>query len=414
MANTYLNSSLISKQAAAIFKAENSFLATAHDKYENMFNDNTYKSGDTVNVRKDNFFEGQRGDVATAEDITEESFALTIGPLYTVAITYTPTDLQRDIADFGAEVIHPAVRRLVKMINNDVATASLTQVHNFTGDISAPINSFNAINAVNPLMNSLNMNGYRRYLCMDEYNAYEAQGNVTIQNSFVSPLNKEVTLDAQMGRLAGVNIMRDTSIRPHISGTHAAAGDITVKTAVSSGSSIVVTGLTPTTGTFAVGDVFSLDGVFEFDRIGRQALAVKKQFAVTAVSGPADGSGDITLTVTPELIASGSRQNFIVPGASPNEIPAGAVLNVQTNSTVGFMNDIAYTEKGLIVCMPPLERMDSPDSYVHTDADSGVSIRVSKTAEVLNNKNVMRLDAQAAIRWVPDQAVRLLGKNAAA
>lgn len=413
MPNSYLNSNLFAKEAAAILKAENSLIATGHKKYEGMFSDNTYKSGDTINVRLDNFFEGQRGDVVTAEDIVEESVPLTIQPLYSVPVAYTPTDLQRDIADFGQEVLMPAVRRIVKMMNNDIYNASLTQVVNYTGDITAPLNSFNAVNAVNPLMDSLNMGNYDRYLCVDPYNAYEMQGNSTIQNSFVSPLNKEVTLDASLGRLAGLDIMKDTSVTRHISGTHTAAGDITVETAVGSGSSIVLTGLTQTTGTINVGDVFSLAGVFEFDRIGRQALSQQKQFAVTAVSGPADANGDITVTVYPELIAEGPRQNFIVPGASPNTIPVGAVATFPTNATTGYINNIAYTSRGLILAMPPLERMDSPDSYTFSDKDSGVSLRVSKTAEVLNNKNIMRLDAQLAYRWIPRQAVRLLAQNAA-
>lgn len=412
MSNTYLTSSLISKEAVAIFEAENSFMVTAHHEYENMFNDNTYKSGDTINVRLDNFYVGARGDTVTAEDIVEASVPLTIQPLYSVPITYKPTDLQREIADFGAEFIQPAVRRIVKMINSDIATASLTQVAQYTGDITATLNSFTALNAVNPLMDTLNMRNNMRYLSLDPFNAYTVQGNSTIQNSFVSPLNKDVTMDAQMGRLAGLDIFKDTSIVPFISGTHAAAGNITVKTQVTSGSTIVVTGLTPTTGTFNVGDVFKLAGVFEYDQIGRAGISVNKAFTVTAVSGPADGSGDITLTVFPEIVNSGPRQNFITPGTSPNAIPAATVLTVNTNTTTGFINNIAYTDRGLIACMPPLERMDAPDSYVMSDKKSGVSIRVSKTADVLNNLNVMRLDAQVAYRWIPNQAVRLLAKVA--
>lgn len=410
MANQYLNSQLISKEAVAIFKALNSFVSTGYRKYENMFNENTYKAGDTINVRLDNFYVGARGDSVTAEDIVEDSIPVTIQPLYSVPIKYTPTDLQRDIADFANEFISPAVRRIIAMINNDIYQASLREIALWLGDISSPINSFRSLNQVNPLMDSLNMNNYQRYICLDPSNAFELQSAKEVQNAFTAPLNKEVTMDAQLGRLAGFDILKDSSIDGHISGTHAASGDITVKTAVSSGNTIVVTGLTQTTGTFNVGDAFSLDGVFEYDRIKRKKTSYLKKFTVIGISGAANADGDITLTVYPSLTATGPRQNFIVPGADPNEIPTGTVVNTLTDTDQGYINNIAYTDRGLITCLPPLERMDSPDSYTMNDKESGISLRVSKSAEVLENKNVLRLDAQCAFRWVPNQALRLVSK----
>jgi hypothetical protein len=411
MSNNYLDSNLVLPHAVAILKSVNSLLRLGNREYEGRFTARTYAPGSTLNIRLDNFMEVQRGDVVTPVDIVEASKTLTILPLFSVPITYTPTDLQRDIISFVDEVIAPGVRAISSQLNNTIAQTLLTQVSHYTGDITAPLNTFKSISSVNPVMTSLNMNNYQRLLVVDPYNLNELQSSSTLQNSFLPSLNKEITLDAKLGRLAGFEVFQDTSLSAFVSGTHTASGNITVTTAVSSGTTIILGGFT-SGATVLPGDLFSLAGVYEYDRVGRKQLPINKQFCVV-IGGTAGGGGTIAITFAEALVADGPRQNFIVPGASPNQIPVNAVATFLTNSTNGFMNNAAFTTRGLALAIPPLERMDSPYSFVHTDPDSGISMRISKTAEVLNNKNVLRLDAQLAVTWINDQAVRLVSKLAA-
>lgn len=343
---------------------------------------------------------GQRGDSVTAEDINEASFPLTIGPLYSIPIVYKPTDLQRNIVDWGDEVLRPAVRRLVAMANTDIAQGAATGVNYYTGDPSSFLNSFASINQANPVLDNLNANGYDRYICLSPKNAEQLMNANSLQNSFVSPINKDITYDAKVGRLAGFDIMKDNSISQQVAGTHAASGNITVNAAVSSGTTIVLAGLT-TSATFKAGDKFSIAGVKQFDRINRVPLATDMQFTVAADATAAGAT--LSITITQALVNSGPRQNFIVVGASPNQIPANAVVTF----TSSYTPNVAYTERGLITVIPPLEKMDSPESSVFTDTEWGVSMRVSKSADVLNNQNIFRLDMQMAFAWVPDQAVIL-------
>lgn len=400
MANSYLTSNLISKEAVAIFKVFNSFLNTAYRKYEGMFNAQTYAPGDTVNVRLDNFFIGQRGDSVIAEDIQEASIPLTIAPLYSVPIAYTPTDLQRKIVDFSEEILQPAVRRIVTMMNSDIALAVLTQVNYFVGDTSAPVNSYKALDAVNPAMDLLAMDpAYVRYAMLSVNDAHELRSNPTIQNSFVSPLNKEVTLQSQLGQLAGFDVMKDQAIQKFIGGTKAIQAPATDFLIVSyTASTITISGAVPNqANVFASGDLIYLPSSTQFNQVLRQTTGAAMSFAVTSAT-TATAGGQVTLGIYPNMILSGPRQNM-------NSAPAvGDVVKAVSN----HIANVCYTERGLICAIPPLERMDSPESYTFTDRDSGVSLRVSKTAEVLNNKNILRLDGQMAYAWVPQQAMRLV------
>lgn len=405
MSNSFLNSTLISKEAVAIFKSFNSFIAAGYKgDYSQMFNGKDYKPGDTVNVRLDNYFIGQRGDSVTAESIVEDSFPLTIQPLYSVPISYRPTDLQRNIADFGEEILKPAVRRLVAMMNSDIATGVLTQVNPYVGDPTANLSSFASISQVNPVLDNLNANGYDRYLAISPDNAQSVQNS--LQNSFVSPLNKDITYNASMGRLADMDIMKDNAIQQQVVGTHANSGSITVQAAIQTGNTISLSGVT-NGATFNAGDIFTIAGVQSWDRINQKPVTNPALKAFTVLTTVTASGTTVTLTIAETLVNTGPRQNFYVAGASPNQIPANAVVTFVNNN---FSANVAFTERGLITVIPPLQKMDSPFSDVFTDANFGVSLRVSKTADVLNNMNIMRLDGQMAFKWVPGQAVKLLSK----
>lgn len=406
MPNVFSTSDLV-EVAAAEFKALNVLVGAGYrGDYANKFNKGSYKPGDKLSIKNDNFFVGSRGDTVTAEDFVESTYDLQIRPLYSVAIEYTPTDLKRKIEDFRRDIVRPAVRRLNAMIDKDIADLAKTQITHYTGDPASFLNSYESVDVINTLLDNMNANNYERYLATNPKNAQTLRAAATLQNSFLQVLNRDITLNARIGRLADLDMMKDNALSAHTSGTHTAAGDITVNAEVASGGSIVLAGVT-VGATFKAGDRFTITGVKGWDRInGRPTdddLTFVVQEDVTAASATP------TITVLPSLIADGPRQNFFVEGADPNAIPAAAVVNFLSGT---FLNNIAFTSRGLICVIPPLERMDSPESNVFTDATYGFSLRMSKTAEVLNNKNIMRLDAQAAFTFVPDQAAVLLSKAA--
>lgn len=403
MPNKFLPSSLISHEAAAILKVENTFLATANRKFEGMFSGQTYKPGDSVNVRLDNFFTGSRGDVSVAEAVTEASIAVEIQPLFTVSVSYTPTDLTRKIEDFGAEILAPGIRRLSAMLNEAIYTAALTEVNHFTGAASANLNTFASLDEVNPIMDDLAIDSvYARYAALAPIEVQQLRSASTLQNSFLPMLNRDITMHAALGNLADFDIYKDQSVGLFTAGTHAdSGGGISVKTAASSGSTLVLTGLTNGT-TFVAGDVIEIAGVFGFNPILRKSTGETAKFTVT--TGGTVASNDVTLTVFPSLSFSGQRQNFT---SASSTIPAGAAVTVYGDHVA----NLCYSDQGLIACLPPLAPMDAPESSVATDKEYGISIRCTKTADVLANRNILRLDLQAAYKWVPDQAVRLISKG---
>lgn len=416
MPNEFLTSTLISKECVAILKADSDFGKIAYTGYEGMYSQDAYKPGETIKIRLNNYFEGSRGwDTSSSnEDIVEASQDLTIRSPYNVKVQYRADKTYRDIADFGDEVLRPAMENITAQINKDIVLVAKTGLSNVVGDASATLNSYASASVVKPRFVRMHIPAsYGRYVCVDPDNANTLRNS--LQNSFVEPLNKDITYDAQMGRLFGFDFMEQDAIATHTSGTHTAAGDITVDTAVATGSTLVVTGLTQG-ATFNVGDDLTIAGIKDYDQIYRKAQNWDKNFVVTAVSGPADANGDITLTIFPALVATGPRQNYVAVDLTTgvplgtNEIPANRVVTPVTGT---YVNNLALSGRGLLMAMPPmakLRRNIEADDY--TDPATGFTMMVSQWSDGDTMTNNLRISAIAAIGFVDYQGVRLLSKVA--
>jgi hypothetical protein len=66
-----------------------------------------------------------------------------------------------------------------------------------------------------------------------------------------------------------------------------------------------------------IGDVFTIAGVFDVNPVTKATLPILKQFVVAIGSErlASDGAGNLTLTISPQIITSGAQQNVsAVPG----------------------------------------------------------------------------------------------------
>ncbi len=403
MANAYLTSDLLSKEAAAYFEVTNTFIKTANRKYEGMYTQQTYTPGETINVRLDNRYKVQRGDTVTAQDIVDRSLSMTILPLFSIPIAYKPTDLDRNIGDFGETFLQPAVRSLCAEMNATISSGAISNLYNHTGVVGTAIGTFAALNNTRHAM--LEMDIPKR---LAWYAALSMPDSAALQNSlsnqFNESLNTEILREAQIGNLAGFDVYAENSI-PQQAGYTGVVGTPLVSTAVVNGSTtVIIKGLTPTiTGIITAGSLLTFSGVYKVDPVTHRPITQDFQAVVTA-DADSDGGGLATVTVSTAIltVATNALQNC--EGDSSDEIPVDTAITISQN----YKTNICYTDMALYAAMPRLERMDAPESSVFNDTSTGVSLRVSKTAEVLDNRNIMRLDAQMAFFWNPEMAYVLM------
>jgi len=408
MANEFLSAEglgLIGRDAAYEWKNNNTFLATATRDYDRMYDANAYYNpGETIYVRLPNNYLTQEGDVVTAKDVKEAVTAIVLQPLLSVPLTYTTTDLttKMGMSNWKNRVLYPAMRSLVSQLNLKIAQRAEVQVSNYTGDEATNINSYARIDNAGAVLDELaNSRAIRRYASLAVRQSASLRQSATLQNSFVTPLNKEITLNSKLGRLADFDMFTDQSIAYHATST-ADRSSVTVKTTVtvSGATTIVMTGFPVSTANVVlVGDVFEIAGTDSVNPITGADTGETRKFVATAAAN-SDVSGDATISVSPAIIfdTDNPRRNVSAAPAATSDVTFPGAHHV----------NMAWSEDGLCVVCPKLAPLDSPYSVTVQDPDSGYSLRLSKSAEVLDNKNIFRLDVLWGATWLDDRATRIL------
>ena len=408
MANTFQTTELVANLALAKFVNNNSLVMTANRGYEGDFKMQDYRIGDSLNIRTQNRFVVGDGRIGQPQDVIETVETLTIDHQYHTLIEYNSKELTLDIDTgmdrFSERYIDPAIQEIVHRMEVDIALQAINELNFLVGTPGSPINSFQAVDSVGVKMLEQAMPILR--------NAYYALGvrdasalKSSLQNAFNDTLNEDISFESRLGHLSYFDIFQNQAIPRHTAGS--ALGAPVVNGAVASGNVVVLSGLTPTTtGVFLQGDVVTFgtfataSAVNSVNPIGRADTGQLMQFVVLA-DVDSDGGGAATLTIAPAVISDPGNPRRNVTQAIPD---AAVVTLIGANTTYNV--NLAYAPRGLDIVVPPLARLDIQESYVKTDKDANVSIRVSKQGDIINDVNVLRLDVLCGYKWHAEYAVK--------
>ena len=76
---------------------------------------------------------------------------------------------------------------------------------------------------------------------------------------------------------------------------------------------------------------------------------------------------------------------------------------------VGSHNvNVAYPSRGIDIVCPPLYKLQVPYASVAVDPETGLSLAVTQTGDILGYQNYMRIDLLCGFQWHQQYAVRVL------
>lgn len=402
MANQFITTQLVSNTALAMFANNAPFVMTSSRIYQDDFQSSGYKIGDTLQVRRQNNFIVGDGSTATPQAIIETVENITIAHQYHALIAYTVQDLTLKIEDFSRIFLQPAIQNIVSQMERDICVAAEQQLYKFTGSAGTPINSFSTVDLAGAklLESAVNISS-DAYLAMDVRDASSLKAGLL--SSFTPVFNEEITRQSAIGHLSYFDIFQSQNIVRHVAGAGPTlhSGDtLLVNGAVSSGNVIAMDGATINiTDYFVVGDIFSIAGVQSVNPITRQATGQNMQFVVAA-NASSNGAGEISVTVEPAIISSTSDPLQNVSNAVPNNAVVTMVPSYNVN--------VAYPARALDVVCPPLYKLQVPYASVAVDPETGLSLSVTQTGDILGYQNYMRLDLLCGFSWHPQYAVKLI------
>jgi hypothetical protein len=137
--------------------------------------------------------------------------------------------------------------------------------------------------------------------------------------------------------------------------------------------------------TYKAGEVFTIAGVNAVNPRTKADLGYLKQFTVTA-DATADGSGNVTLTISPAIIASGAFQN-VSAGPADN----AAITHLGALSTT-FRPNAAFHRSAIKLVSAKLVMPFSGEADYATDPDTGITVRYWRYSDGTNDLHNHRWD----------------------
>ena len=402
MSNQFINTQLVSNTALAMFANNAPFVMTGSRIYQDDFQNSGYKIGDTLQVRRQNNFVVGDGSTAVPQDIIETVENITVAHQYHALIAYTVQDLSLRIEDFSRMFIQPAIQNIVTQMERDICRAAELELYFFQGAAGTPINSFSAVDLAGAKLLEQGVN-----ISSDAYLAMTVRDGSALKSALLSGFtpvfNEDIVRQSAIGHLSYFDVFQSQNIVQHVAGAgpRLTPGDtLLVNGAVSSGSTIVMDGASiSVTNYFVPGDVFSIAGVHSVNPLSRQSTGQNMQFVVTA-NASSDGAGNITVSVAPSIISSTSSPLQNVDNAVPNNAVVTMVSTYNCN--------VAYPSRALDIVCPPLYKLQVPYSSVSVDPETGLSLAVTQTGDILGYQNLMRIDILCGFKWHPQYAAKLL------
>ena len=388
MANTLLTISMITREALRVLENNLTFTKYVRRDFDDSFGRAGAKIGTVLNIRKPARYAGRVGQGLSIEDATETQVPLVLNTQRGVDIAFTSQDLALTVDDFSDRFIRPAIANVANNIDFD----GLAQYFNVYNQIGTP--------GVVP-------NALLTYLQAGQRLDEEAAPRDDLRSLVISPAMQATILDAlkglfqsstdiatqyesgKMGLSIGFKWSMDQNVGVNTIGI--LGGSPTVNQAGQTGATLVTNNWTASAATrLKKGNVFTIGsgatGVFAVNPQNKQSTGALRQFVATT-DGASDGSGNMTINISPSIITSGPFQNVV---AAPG---AGATINVNGAASTASPQGLAFHKDAFALGCADLPLPGGVDMAARvSDKQLGLSLRLVRAYDINTDRFPTRID----------------------
>lgn len=406
--NTTATTSFVAKKMLEFNLGYNPIFTTANRDFEDQFNTPGYASGKVITIKVPGYPEVSTGLSVTPTPISDLTlpYALSEEDIYNVTYELDAFEEKFDFEGGSKSLTEkqekavvdnyafPAYQVLQQKQENVAAFRFKTNaLYTPIDEVSklSGLNNFASVSRVTEFMDNMQLQQNNRTFMMNLKDGYSVSNS--LQNSFNTALNKNVSRSAwvggsaEKGSLAGMDLMKSTNLRKHVAGPLAGVSGITVASINSAGTSIVLTGVPAvSTNLIKAGDLISIPDVFLASPIDKADFDAKLVVCAN-VDADGDGAGNVTLTTSIPLLASGMHANVLSLPTVGNEVAVFPSHNV----------NYAYVPSGLSVVPFKLGKIHGADN----SSASGLNacpVSAVMQGSVSNFANIFRITMGVGIR----------------
>jgi hypothetical protein len=432
--HSYLTADIVAKEALMLLENNLVMGNLVHRGYREEFGKDIRgaKPGTSVRIRIPNRFTVTKSRVRTTSGITESYITLTCATQAHVSFDVTSVDLTMKIGQFSERYLKPAIAKLANTVDADVLALYkdvANSVWESTGFVTPE--SFIVLGkAAQKLDEEATPNDQRHIVVNPAANWSLANALRTVYvDSVAAPAIKQGLAKSGPHRkgyfapIAGFDVYMDQNVKTHTTGDFHSTGStaaILAGTTGGGGSGDLGTDSknypmldfkNVASKALRQGDVFTIADVIAVQPMSGESTGVLRQFVVTAdASNHSSGTGDTTLSpVTvyfePPMIDTGAYKNV-------DTLPAaGAAVSIVGTQGEPFPQNLAFHKNAFALVVVPLEIPDGASWGARaTSRVSGMSVRVMKDYDIVNDEERIRLDILYGVKTLqPEMACRIWG-----
>ena len=404
MSNSLLTIDMITRKALQILENELVLTRNVNRQYDNSFAVEGAKIGSTLRIRLPDRATVTTGAALNVQDDNEQYTSLTVSTQKHIGVNFTTAEMTMSLDDFAERVLKPRVSQLAASVDADVANAYksifnsvgtpgttpgtslvLLQAQQKLNESAADINPRYA--TVNPAANAALVEGMKGY--------FNPTG--TISSQFKSGMMGENVLGFE-------EVAMSQSITSHTTGTRSATASLTIQTTVSTQgqSTVAITGDSGS-ATFAIGDVFTIAGVYAVNPQTRVSTGSLQQFTVTALATASSGTWS-SVSISPALYTS--SQALATVDAFPQ---TGAAVTVLGSASTVYPQNLVYHKNAITFATADLLMPKGVDMASRAE-HNGIAIRIVRQYDINNDRMPCRLDVLYGYSVIrPPMACRIWG-----
>jgi hypothetical protein len=386
--NSVLTINMITARFLVILHQKLNFIGSINRSYDDSFAQSGAKIGNTLRIRLPVQYLVNTGANLIMQNTVENNTTLTISTQKHVAFSFNTADLTMSIDDFSERYIGPAAFALAASMESDALRTCYNATWNETSVTGAQTFK-NVLTARKMLLDNLTPQSKQWQLRIN------TQDNVDMVDVLKGLFQQSTQIarqytDGVMGTSAGFEWAENTHLTQFTSGARNTAYVLNGVPASGATTAVVATGA----GNMAVGDTFTMAGVYRVHPETKVATATLQQFVVTAAY--AGGAG--TISFAPALIYDNTSgyQNVSAAPASNAALTFTQALSTSHGMSLAYHPD-AYCFGSADLVMP-----QGVDMAGRATKD-GISVRIVRQYDINNDFLPCRVDVLYGVSAIRPQ-----------
>lgn len=386
MSNTNLTPDKILKESLRVLHSKINLIKGVTRQYDKQFAQTGGKIGDTLRIRLPNEFSVRSGSVMQVQDVEQTKVDLTVATQKGVDMNFSSSELAMDIDDFSGQYIKPAMSRLAAELEKDFLASITTAVYNRVGTPgTAPATSLAWLEA-NQKLNEYLAPSESRHVLMTPRAQAATIGGLDGKFNPGGKISKQYESGEMGGNTLGFDTWSMSQVLPVLTlGTATNTTPLTDAVTAQTGSSLILNG-TGNAVTYKAGTTFTIADVYAVNPETKQQYRHLQQFVVTAdATANSSNGGEVTLAISPAIVASGVRQN-VSNGAANDK-----AITITGSASTAYGLNLAYQKEFATFVTADLE-IDSGAKFCAREVFDGISMRIWRAGDITNDKFPCRLD----------------------